>query len=126
MQKHIKALLCAASVLVIAGCTSGTMTEFYSEAGAEIDEGGFGNPTMNNMMAHMASTCAGRPKGYIVPEGIVVRDPANAGPAPVYRHAQIQCSGRLDGKYASVIYRGYVASASEVSQSAEASAGATQ
>lgn len=50
MQAHIKTLLCAASVLAIASCTDGSRQEFYSEAGVEIDEGGFGNPTMNNLM----------------------------------------------------------------------------
>jgi hypothetical protein len=124
MHKHLKTLLCAAGILAIAGCTTGSRTEFYSEAGAEVDEGGFGNPTMNNMLAHMATQCAGQPKGYIVPEGMVVRDPGSYAGPPRYRNAQVRCSGRLDGKYASVIYRGYVQSAVEPSQSSQADAAA--
>ena len=41
------------------------------EAGAFLDEGGFGNPTMNNMLAQM---CKGQAKGYIVPDPIVAID----------------------------------------------------
>lgn len=51
-MKTTKLLLCAVSLVALTACTGGTMTEFYSEAGTEIDEGGFGNPTMNNVMAH--------------------------------------------------------------------------
>ncbi len=126
MQKHIKALLCAASVLAMAACTTGSRTEFYSEAGAEVDQGDFGIATMNNILAHKRAACTGKPKGYIVPEGIVVLDPSSHVSAPRYRHATVRCSGRLDGKYASVIYRGYVGSATEFSQSSEAEAGASQ
>ncbi len=50
MQRHFKLILCAASVLALVACTEGSRQEFYSEAGAEVDEGGFGNPTMNNTL----------------------------------------------------------------------------
>lgn len=50
MQRHMKLILCASSVLALVACTDGSRQEFYSEAGAEIDEGGFGNPTMNNTL----------------------------------------------------------------------------
>lgn len=114
MDKRIfKTLLGAAALVALTACTSGTTADFFSEAGAELDEGGFGNPTMNNMMAHMASRCAGQAKGYIVPDPIVVRDPASPAEAPRYRNAYVRCSGELDGKYATVIYREYVASATQ-------------
>ena len=40
----------AAALALLTACTPGTRQEFYSEAGAEVDEGGFGNPTMNNYL----------------------------------------------------------------------------
>lgn len=113
MSMSMKALLCAAGVLVLAGCTDGTIREFYSEAGAEVDEGNFGNPTMNNILAHTRAACTGKAKGYIVPDPVVVLDPSSTAGAPRYRYAQVRCSGRLDGKYAQVIYRGYVGSAGQ-------------
>jgi hypothetical protein len=116
MDTRIKTLLGAAALLALTACTSGTSAEFFGEAGAEVDEGAFGNPTMNNMLAHMASRCAGQAKGYIVPDPIVVRDPNSPIEAPRYRRAQVRCSGHLDGKYATIIYRDYVASAIPPSQ----------
>ena len=50
MRMHLKTLLCAASVLALAACSSGSMDELYAEAGSEVDEGAFGNPTMNNTL----------------------------------------------------------------------------
>ena len=121
MDKRIfKTLLGAAALVALTACTSGTTAEFFGEAGAELDEGAFGNPTMNNMMAHMASRCAGQAKGFIVPDPIVVRDPASPVEAPRYRHAYVRCSGELDGKYATVIYREYVGSATARSQVTQA------
>jgi hypothetical protein len=110
---NITSLLCAGSLLVLSGCAY--------EAGSQIDEGGFGNPTMNNMLAHMASRCAGQAKGYIVPDPVVVRDPADTSDVPRYRLARVQCLGGLDGKYAQVIYGEYVASATEATSVEEVS-----
>jgi len=52
MKTNLKLILTVASVAALAGCSKETLiTEsFFSEAGAEVDEGGFGNPTMNNML----------------------------------------------------------------------------
>ena len=50
MMLKIKALIVGACALALAGC-SDTST-FNSEAGAFLDEGGFGNPTMNNTQIH--------------------------------------------------------------------------
>lgn len=108
MGVKLKLLLCAAGVAALGACTEGSMREFYSEAGSEVDEGGFGNPTMNNMMAHMAAACRGRAKGYIVPDPVVVLDPASPADAPRYRHAYARCSGELNGKYAEVIWAEYL------------------
>ena len=84
------------------------MKSWNSEAGAYIDEGGFGNPTMNNMLAQM---CRGQAKGHIVPDPVVALDPQSPKGAPRYRHGQVMCSGNLNGKYARVIWGGYVSSA---------------
>lgn len=122
MDTRIKTLLGAAALLALTACTTGSSAEFFGEAGAEVDEGAFGNPTMNNMLAHKAARCAGQAKGYIVPDPIVVRDPNSPMHAPVYRHGYVRCSGHLDGKYATIIYRDYVASAIPPSQVRQADA----
>jgi hypothetical protein len=124
MTLHMKSLLCAAGVLALTACSQGTMTEFYSEAGAEVDEGGFGNPTMNNTLAHIAEMCVGRAKGYIVPDPIVVLDPNSPADQPRYRRGHVRCSGELNGKYAQVIFRENVQSATFAPLVPEATAGA--
>lgn len=104
MKNQFKTLLIGASALAVTACTN-----FDEPAGSWIDEGGFGNPTMYNMMAQK---CAGRSKGFIVPDPVVVLDPARQvqGKSP-YRTGSIRCSGNLNGKYAKVIWDGYVGSA---------------
>lgn len=101
----------------LGACTAENgVTSWVQPAGAFIDEGGFGNATVNNITAQM---CAGRAKGYAVPEPIVVLDPTDAKslPAqPAMYHGQVRCSGRMDGKYAQVIYAEYVESATYESQ----------
>jgi peptidoglycan-associated lipoprotein len=47
MQKTLRNLLIGASLLALAACDT---TAFDSEIGASLDEGGFGNPTMNNVL----------------------------------------------------------------------------
>lgn len=41
-------LLTISAAIGLSACTA----DFYREAGASIDEGGFGNPTMNNQLVH--------------------------------------------------------------------------
>lgn len=88
--------------LSVAGCG------LNQEAGAFIDEGGFGNATMNNLLAQK---CAGRSKGYVVPDPVVVLDPNSEPSKPAYYRGSVQCSGELNGKYAQVIFEEYVNSA---------------
>lgn len=45
MRTHIRTFLAATSTLALVACTG-----FNQEAGAQLDEGGFGTPTMNNTM----------------------------------------------------------------------------
>ena len=47
MFTHKKTILAAASVFALTACSTGSWTR---EAGSEIDEGAFGNPTMNNSL----------------------------------------------------------------------------
>ena len=109
MTLKIKTLMIGAGALALTACGEGPIGKFYfQEAGAFIDEGGFGNPTMNNLLAQM---CAGQAKGYIVPEPVVVLDPKSAPNNPAYYRGQVRCSGHLNGKYAEVIFREYVTSA---------------
>ena len=109
MKNQIKTLLIGASVLAVSACGEAGLEGIDQPAGAWIDEGGFGNPTMYNMMAQK---CAGRSKGFILPDPIVTLDPAReaAGKSP-YRSGSIRCSGNLNGKYAQVIWGQYVDSA---------------
>jgi outer membrane protein OmpA-like peptidoglycan-associated protein len=48
MRTHMKTLLAATSMLALVACTG-----FNQEAGTQLDEGSFGNPTMNNTLAMM-------------------------------------------------------------------------
>ena len=109
MTLKIKTLMVGAGVLALTACSEGPVGKFWTqEAGAFLDEGGFGNPTMNNMLAQM---CAGQAKGYIVPEPVVVLDPKSAPRNPAYYRGQVRCSGELNGKYAEVIFAEYLGSA---------------
>ena len=98
-----KNMIMCAGLLALAACGD----SWNSEAGSKLDEGGFGNPTMNNMLAQM---CTGRAKGYIVPDPVVKIDGTDASGAPRYRQGQVMCSGHLNGKYAQVIWGEYIRS----------------
>lgn len=124
MTLKTKMLILVAGAFTLSACTSGSMSEFYSEAGAEVDEGGFGNPTMNNSLAQLATACIGQAKGYVVPEPIVVLDPNSPADRPRYLSGQVRCLGELNGKYAEVIFREYIQSATFAPLVREADAGA--
>lgn len=111
MAAHWKYLLVASAALGIAGCTSETAQRWNSEAGSQIDNGSFGNATMHNILAQ---ACYG-PRGYgaslkggTVTDPVVVLDPKSTAARPIYR---VHCNGRLNGKYAQVIFGEYIASA---------------
>ncbi|WP_145953425.1 hypothetical protein [Oceaniglobus indicus] len=116
MNIRIASMVIAATALTLAGCSEETALNFTQPAGAFLDEGQFGNATMNNTLAQK---CSNQPKGYIVPDPIVVLDPnasyspksPQPGLAAGYRQGRIQCSGNLNGKYAKVIFDEYVDSA---------------
>ena len=111
MAKLTKLAVLGAAALSLAACVD-SVTRFNSEAGSYIDEGGFGNPTMQNMLAQM---CTGVGKGFkpgSVSDPVVVLDPASSPSAPVYyRQTAVTCQDRMNGKYAEVVFREYVNSA---------------
>jgi len=109
MTRKLNILALGVGLLALSACGEATKT-WNTEAGSFIDEGGFGNPTMTNMMAQM---CRGRSKGFIVPDPIVAVDPSGPKGAPA-RQGRVMCSGDLNGKYAQVIWGEYVNSATSV------------
>jgi hypothetical protein len=118
MALHIKSLLVISASLGLAGCTEG-VTRWNQPAGAFLDEGQFGNPTMRNMQA--MTQCVGKPKGYIVPEHVVVLNPEYSvdpkspreSVETQYMRAQVRCSGDLNGKFAMIVFEEYVESGTE-------------
>lgn len=108
MMLKTHTLVAVVGLAALSACSDSSSKNFNSEAGAFIDEGGFGNPTMQNMLAQM---CSGKAKGHIVADPIVVADPNSSASTPVYRQGRVLCSGHLNGKYARVIFNGYVSSA---------------
>lgn len=51
MGTHIKTLLAAFSALALVACGDASISNWNNEAGSQLDEGNFGNPTMNNTLA---------------------------------------------------------------------------
>lgn len=86
--------------------------QFYREAGAQVDSGEFGNATLHNQLVQTCKTNGtgfGKP-GSAAGDPVVVLDPASTPSNPIYR---VHCNGQLDGKYAQIIYRDYVGSATQ-------------
>ncbi len=110
MMNSLKIVLVGSIALGAAACSPESSARWNGEAGAFLDEGGFGNPTMINMMAQMCSQ-GGKGKAGGVVDPVVVRDPGSTANRPVYYRDHTQCAGQLNGKYAEVIFREYVTSA---------------
>ncbi len=112
MTKHLRSLVLIGAISALSACAD----SWNQQAGAFIDEGGFGNPTMHNTQA---MSCRGKAKGYILPEPVVVLNPDSPKSPQVgipagYSKGRVQCSGDLNGKYAQVIFEEYVESATEL------------
>ena len=86
--------------------------QFYREAGTQIDSGEFGNATLHNQLVQTCRTngAIGGKAGAAAGDPVVVLAPESTPTRKVYR---VHCSGNLDGKYAQIIYREYVASATQ-------------
>ncbi len=50
MRANMKPIAILAAVAALSACTPDAASKFRSEAGSDLDEGSFGNPTMNNML----------------------------------------------------------------------------
>ena len=109
MTRTLNILAVGVGLLALSACGNASKA-WNAEAGSIIDEGGFGNPTMTNMMAQMCSQ-GGKGKAGGVVDPVVVRDPGSTANRPVYYRDHTQCAGQLNGKYAEVIFREYVTSA---------------
>jgi hypothetical protein len=107
MNTPMKLILIGSVALSLAACGE-SWRRFNNEAGVYLNDTGFGDATMNNLLAQK---CAGRSKGYVVPEPVVVLDPNSTPSQPAYYRGQVRCSGELNGKYAQVIFQEYVDSA---------------
>ncbi|WP_299862480.1 hypothetical protein [uncultured Roseobacter sp.] len=114
-HRKTRAALLLAGLATLAACgeqNSGSV--WFSEAGAQLDSGEFGNATMQNMVAQVCNPNGSAYKtgkiGVSPRDPVVVLDPASSPANPVYR---VHCTGRLDGNYARVIYRDYVGSAGQ-------------
>ena len=110
MNVVTKTVMAGAALVALAACGDGPIGKtWHQEAGGFLDEGGFGNPSMQNMMAQM---CSGQAKGHIIADPIVAAAPNSTESKPVYRRGYVMCSGHLNGKYARVIWGDYIRSAS--------------
>ncbi|MCV6593598.1 MAG: hypothetical protein OIF48_11640 [Silicimonas sp.] len=112
MNLMTKTAMSGAALIALVACEGPVGQVWHMEAGAFLDEGGFGNPTMQNMMAQM---CAGQAKGYIVPDPIVVQGAKGSG-SSAPRRGYVMCSGHMNGKYAQVVFDSYITSAQPTSE----------
>lgn len=110
MMLKTKTLLIGAGALALAACGEAPAT-WNQPAGSFLDEGGFGNPTMQNTLAQL---CVGKAKGYVVPDPVVALHPSSTADNPVYYRGQVRCSGNLNGKYAEVLFTEYVDGATTI------------
>ena len=106
----------------LAACAPDTgVGQFYREAGTQVDGGEYGNASLHNQIAQTCGTNgvgAGK-VGAQTGEPLVVLDPESTLNRQIYR---VHCDGRLDGKFAQVIYREYVGSSVQVSNVQQADA----
>lgn len=108
--------LLLAGVLLLTACGEQGGSTWHREAGSQLDAGEYGRATMQNMIAQVCfpggrgNTFRGGKIGAPVGDPVVVLDPSSTRSAPVFR---VHCDGRLDGKYARVVYSDYVGSAAQ-------------
>lgn len=113
----LRNLALGTAIVTLAACTEqqrndSNVGQFYRTAGSELDTGSFGQAVVHNQLVQTCKT-----NGYGVGKGkggaaagdpVVVLDPSSTHSRKVYR---VHCDGRLDGKFAAVIYREYIRSA---------------
>lgn len=120
VKKPARILMIVTSLATMAACAPESgVGQFYREAGAQIDSGEFGNATLHNQLVQTCRTngAIGGKVGGVAGDPVVVLAPESTPTRKVYR---VHCSGNLDGKYAQIIYREYVGSATQQSNVDEA------
>lgn len=112
LTKPARFVMMAAGLATVAACAPESGPgQFFREAGSQLDSGEFGNATLHNQLVQTCRTnSAFTGKSGVGGDPVVVLDPSSTPSRQVYR---VHCDGDLDGKYADVIYRGYVESAVE-------------
>ncbi len=101
MNHQIKLAMLATAVIGVTGCSQ--------EVGSQLDNGWFGDATMHNMLAQTCNLSGGKGgKAGALVDPLVVLDPSSTQSRPIYR---VHCDGKLNGKYAQVIFNDYVLSA---------------
>ena len=122
INKPAKTLTLIAGIAVLTACAPESGPgQFWREAGVQVDQGEFGNATLHNQLVQTCRTNgvgAGK-AGSQAADPLVVLDPKSTPARKVYR---VHCNGKLDGKYAQVIYRDYVGSAAQASEVQQADA----
>jgi hypothetical protein len=122
LKKPAQALGLAIGLSTLAACAPESgVGQFYQEAGVQLDQGEFGNATLHNQLVQTCRTngIGGGKIGGQAGDPLVVLDPESTPTRKVYR---VHCNGKLDGKYAQVIYRDYVGSAVQASNVQQADA----
>lgn len=102
-----RAIAFGACITAIAACSN-------QPVGSELDDGGFGFATRQNHLAQICYGAGGAKYGggklSSAADPLVVLDPSATPQRPMYR---VHCDGNLDGKYALINYREYVASGTQ-------------
>ena len=125
MKTPIRAVLLVTGLATLTACAPESgVGSFWREAGAQLETGTYGNATLHNQLVQTCKTNGygygkGGKAGSVAGDPVVVLDPSSTANRPVYR---VHCDGRLDGKYASIIYNEYVRSAAETATVEEADA----
>ncbi|WP_295311132.1 hypothetical protein [Roseobacter sp.] len=111
--------------ITVLGLCLATLSACAYPAGSQLDNGNFGDATMHNMMVQACKTNGlgagkGGKYGSHLADPVVVLDPASTPGRKIYR---VHCDGRLDGKYANIIYNEYVGSATQTPTVSETDGG---
>lgn len=112
LNKTASVIFLTAGLMTLGACAPESGPgQFYREAGSQLDTGEFGNSTLHNQLVQTCKKSASGKIGGSAGDPVVVLDPSSTPSRKVYR---VHCDGKLDGKYAQVVYSEYVGSAVQV------------